>query len=439
MTMTEQQVEKKSFSEALKKCFERSALGHPFEKFKIKAWEAFKEKGLPTKKDEVFRYIKLHYLYAKEYSESFLKSSLTKNDIAGHILEECKNSFLVFVNGNFSKELSNTEALSEKIVISPLKEAFRSYSALLTSQWNKIGKEETDPFALLNFALHDEGAFVYIPPNVVSDVPLQVLNIIDSEDALFTFPRLQLFMGKSSRLQVMSTHVNLSSNECCINQVAEFSIEENATLQFVQANTHAAENVWHFDAARASLKRDAFFEVAAATEGSACVRNDYRVVLAGANAEASLNGVWMLKDEREAHNHVLIDHQAPNCISRQLYKGALDDRGHSSFEGKILVRPEAQQTNAFQLNNNLLLSDQASAESKPNLEIFADDVKASHGATVGQLDREELFYMKTRGFSDAVAKNLLINGFCQEVVDKIMIPSLHKAISMSVRQFLIKE
>lgn len=439
MTMTEQQVKKNSFLKSLDAYYERYVEGHPLEKFKSRAWEKFREKGLPTRKDEVFRYVKLHHLYAKEYAKAPLESNLTHKDIAQHVLDECRGSVLVFINGHYSQELSCTEALSSKIVVSPLKGALRTYSALLTNQWNKMSKEETDPFALLNFALQDEGVFVYVPPNVVSDVPLQVLHIVDSKEAVFSFPRFQLFMGKSSQLQVTSTQAGSSLNDCCICQVAELSIEENAHLRFVQADTHSSSEVWHFDAVRATLKKDAFFEVVAATEGSASVRNDYRVVLVGTNAEASLNGVWMLKDAREAHYHVLIDHQAPNCISRQLYKGALDEQGHSSFEGKILVRSEAQQTNAFQLNNNLLLSDQASAESKPNLEIFADDVKASHGATVGQLDKEELFYMKTRGFSDHVAKNLLINGFCQEVVDKILIPSQHKAISMSVRQFLTKE
>ena len=143
----------------------------------------------------------------------------------------------------------------------------------------------------------------------------------------------------------------------------------------------------------------------------------------------------MLKEKREAHTHVIVDHQAPHCRSRQLFKGILDDLSSSSFEGKILVRQAADKTDAFQLNNNILLSDRANADSKPNLEIFAPDVKASHGATVGQLDNELLFYLKTRGFSDKAAKNILIYGFCQDVVDLVDIPSLKEAIKKIFKNF----
>jgi Fe-S cluster assembly protein SufD len=165
------------------------------------------------------------------------------------------------------------------------------------------------------------------------------------------------------------------------------------------------------------------------------VRNDYRVVIGGENAEASLNGVWMLGDRNESHMHVIVDHQAPHCRSMQLFKGVLNGNSHSSFEGKILVRQAAQKTEAFQLNNNLLLSDRAHADSKPNLEIFADDVKASHGATVGQLDKEQIFYMKTRGFHEADAKNLLVYGFCEEVIDMIPIPSVHQAMKKYAKSY----
>jgi Fe-S cluster assembly protein SufD len=150
-------------------------------------------------------------------------------------------------------------------------------------------------------------------------------------------------------------------------------------------------------------------------------RHDYRVAMSGENSEALLHGLLTLKDRREAHNNILIDHQAPHCRSNQLFKGVLSDVSRSSFEGKILVRQEAQKTEAFQLNNNLLLSERANADSKPNLEIFADDVKASHGATIGQLNAEHLFYLKTRGLRDIEAKKLLVNGFCREILDLIPI------------------
>lgn len=144
----------------------------------------------------------------------------------------------------------------------------------------------------------------------------------------------------------------------------------------------------------------------------------------------------MLSDKRESHTHIFMEHQAPNCRSYQLFKSVLNDFSRSSFEGKIMVRQAAQKTEAFQLNNNLILNDHAHADSKPNLEIFADDVKASHGATIGQLDGDQLFYMKTRGFSDATAKNLLIYGFCEQVIEMIPLASLREEISAKVRSYL---
>ena len=154
------------------------------------------------------------------------------------------------------------------------------------------------------------------------------------------------------------------------------------------------------------------------TEGAKTVREDYKIALNGENGEADLNGLWVLKEKNECHVNVMIEHVAPHCRSNQLFKGVLDDFARSSFEGKIWVRKEAQKTDAFQLNNNLLLSDHANADSKPNLEIFADDVKASHGSTMGQVDEEQLFYLKTRGFSKEVAEKFLVRAFCQEVLQK---------------------
>ena len=210
-------------------------------------------------------------------------------------------------------------------------------------------------------------------------------------------------------------------------------------LDYTQALCGEHRLAWHLDAFRATLKRDSYLKTVSVTEGGMTVRNDYRITLAGENAEALLNGIWMLSDKREAHANIFIDHQAPICRSFQLFKDVLTDFSRSSFEGKIMVRQAAQKTEAFQLNNNLLLNDHAHADSKPNLEIFADDVKASHGATFGQLDPDQLFYLKTRGFSDETAKNLLIYGFCEQVIELIPILSLRQEFSHLVRNYLRKD
>lgn len=242
-------------------------------------------------------------------------------------------------------------------------------------------------------------------------------------------PRILLFAGSQSQIEMVATTAALSGDGWCSNGVIDLSIEEGAQVHLSQTSVQEPENSWHFEALRAVLKRDSKLVAVSATDGSQTVRHDYRVALAGENAEGLLNGMWHLKGKREAHSHVLMEHEAAHCRSMQLFKGALHDRSRSSFEGKIYVHSEAQKTDAFQLNQNILLDEGANADSKPNLEIFADDVKASHGSTVGRLDPEQIHYMQTRGISEAEAKKLLVEGYCREVIDMIPVASLRKKLS----------
>jgi Fe-S cluster assembly protein SufD len=431
--MTEIRSEIDDFQDLLTGIYQAIPKNASLEKMQAKSWERFCDLGLPTRKNDVFRYVKLRDLYRHTY-QVVSSSSLSAEDISSHIYPECANSVLVFLNGAFSLQLSRLNGLPEKMIVMPLSEAMRPYGTLLTNQAIKAIKEEQDPFAALNLALHGEAAFLYLPPKTICQSPIQVLNIVDgggNTNPLIT-PRLQLFAGAFSEIELISSHVKISSADAWINQRFDVALEENAHVRYVQLNHHASSDVWHFDTVRGTLKKSSSLTCVNVSNGSATVRNDYRVLLAGENCETSLNGVWVLKGRREAHQHIFIDHQAPNCFSRQLFKGALKDTSHSSFEGKIMVRQEAQETNAFQLNNNLLLSEGATAESKPNLEIFADNVKASHGATIGQLEKEELFYMQSRGFSSEEAKQLLVHGFCQEVLDLIRQEEIRQRVAVQL-------
>jgi Fe-S cluster assembly protein SufD len=405
-------------------------------KIREKAWEHFLALGLPTRKHELFRSLRMRALFSKQYHSAHPKA-IAPEAITPHLLPECQESALVFVNGFFAPAFSRTTGISKKVVISTLCDAMHTYGGFLNSQWTAALKEETDPFAACNLALHRDGLFLYCPPKVVLERPIQILHLIDAEahPALLT-PRVQLFLGAHSEMSLVSTIACLTEKEFALNGVTDITIEEGAQLNYTQATWNLPETSWLLEAFRATLKRNSRLKAVNATNGADSVRNDYRVALIGENAEASLNGVWMLKKKREAHVHVLLDHQAPHCRSMQLFKGALNDTSRSSFEGKIFVRQLAQKTEAYQLNQNLLLSDYAQADSKPNLEIFADDVKASHGSTVGQLDQEQIFYMKTRGYSEAAAKNLLTFGFCQEVLDLITIPSLHQSMRVEAQNYL---
>jgi len=437
--MAQPGLEQETFKTLLEDIRNRSRYSDGLEKFRSQAWERYLSLGLPSKQHEAYRYVKLRHLFSQPHHLA-AETEVDAEMIAHWIYPECKRSVIVFVNGFYEPRLSCIEALPAKVSVSSLQEAARTYGAFIQNHWTKSVKEESDPFAALNSALHQRGVFIYVPPKCIVDAQLQILHVTIANDSCqVLMPRVQIFAGAHSHLQVAAVQKRLGASGCFVNQVEEIALDEGARVHYSQMLCDEHPQGWHFDAFRASLKRDSSLTTVGANQGSMAVRTDYKMTLAGENAEALLNGVWMLEGKREAHVHVLIDHQSPHCRSYQLFKGVLGDFSRSSFEGKIMVRQAAQKTEAFQLNNNLLLSDNAHANSKPNLEIFADDVKASHGATVGQLDPEQLFYMKTRGFSEEEAKNLLVFGFCEQVIEKIPLFSMRGEISDRARQYLRKE
>jgi len=433
---TEQRSEIDDFQSLLWSLYGQMEEADALQKMRSKSWEHFLELGLPKRKDEVYRYVPLKKLFAEKFILS-QSSKITSSDVEAHILPECSQSVLIFVNGHFNPELSRIEALPKRMSAMHMAEAMRTYGSFLNSQSARTLKEETDPFATVNGALQRDGLFIYLPPKTIVDVPVQILHVIIAGDApMLMMPKVQLFAGSQSQISLVSTCANLSQKKYTFNAVIDFALEEDAHVTYTQIAIDPSNDIWNFEALRATLKRNSTLKTIAVNDGATTIRNDYRIALEGENAEALLNGVSILKGKREAHTHVYMEHKAPHCRSLQLFKSSLNDFSSSSFEGKIIVRQAAQKTEAFQLNNNLLLSDHASANSKPNLEIFADDVKASHGSTVGQLDKEQIFYMKTRGFNEDVAKNLLVYSYCQEIIDQITIPSLKESLCKYVRGYL---
>lgn len=427
------------FQRMLDKLYEQSISNDPAKKFQEQAWKRFQEMGLPTHKTEVFQYIRLRKLYSHSF-ESAISSNVNAEMITPYILPECSQSVIVMINGHYNPDLSRLSSIPKRLVILSLNEASRTYGSFLNNHWNKLLKDESDPFAMLNAALYAKGLFIYTPPKTLLEVPLQILHISTKSDVpLLMTPRINAVIGSQSQLDFISTQTHLSDSHALLNAFTDFVIDEDAHVRYFQSAFDLSKKIWHFDAFRANVKRNSTLKTILTTEGSTSARYDYRVTLSGENAEANLNGLCILSQSDEVHANILMDHQAPNCRSMQLFKSTLNDTSRSSFEGKILVHQAAQKTEAFQLNNNLLLSDKAKADSKPNLEIFADDVKASHGATVGQLDPEQLFYLKSRGYSESEAKNLLVYAFCKEVLDLIPFFSLSDDINHRTRRYLSQE
>lgn len=392
----------------------------------IAAWREKAEKrrleiGDPKPKQEAFQYLPFAHLRLAEKAGA--PSALSIDPYRLPEFNEC----LVFVDGYFFPDLSS---LPKEIVCLPLETAFQSYGLFLQNRWTKVLAEEKDPFAALNAAHHGKGAFLYVPPS--ARAKLHILQIVTGDK--LASPRLEVTLGKQAELALVQTIHCLKPNGCS-NGSIDLTLGEGAKVDFLDAQL-LDDTARSFSSVRATLKRDAKFDAFSLTDGSAVMRSRYTVELAEENSSLNLLGLSMLTDSRQAHVHAFVDHAAPNCTSRQHFKTALSGAAHASFEGKIFVRPVAQKTMAYQLNNNLLLNDQARANSKPNLEIFADDVKASHGSTVAQLSPEELFYLRSRGLSEVEAKSLLTEGFCQELIERVEVPSLRSSLSQVMQKVL---
>ena len=369
-----------------------------------KAWDKFQEIGLPRPREEAFRYLRLKDFELPKPAEPPEYTAENSADI-------------VFVDGYLQKT-----SLPSPLICLPLDEAMRTYGIFLQNRWMRALKEEKDPLAALNGALQGKGAFLYIPPNCQIENPIELLNLFQSPFA--ASPRLHIYLGKQSKLILIQNIVGSPHSFC--NGLIDVVLDEGAQFNFQEIqNLHPSSR--HFQTFHASLKRDSKLKTLVYTRGASLVRSSMKIELLEEGSEAELRGLSDLSYSAENHTYIVMEHIAPHCRSRQHFKTVLQEKSRSSFEGKILVRPAAQQTESYQLNNNLLLSDEATAYSKPNLEIFADDVKASHGATIAQLDAEELFYLQTRGLTKEEAIQWRIDGFKKEILDQAHI-SLRKKV-----------
>ena len=364
----------------------------PLLNWRKKHWDRFQEIGWPK---EAFQYIPLKTLSIPKAAEPSAVSLGTDRPFQ-----------IAFADGFFSTEYSR---VPEGVVCLPLDEAMRSYGVFLQNRILRTLKEESDPFAALNGAFQGRGCFLYAPPQMRRAEPIFIRQFFSAER--MATPRLMVYLGRQSRLELIQ---RLDGAYFC-NAQTDAVVDEGAELVFLDA-LGASETSHVFHAIRASLKRDSRFAAHLYSEGAALARTSIKVQLLEENGEALLQGLARLDGALQNHIHALVEHLAPRTRSRQHFKGILKGKSCSSFEGKIYVHPLAQKTEAYQLNNHLLLSDQAQAYAKPNLEIFADDVQASHGATVSQLDAEDLFYLRSRGLPREEAQNRLIEGFCRELI-----------------------
>lgn len=362
-----------------------------------KAWDRFLELGMPRLKQEAFQYVPIKDLHVPE-------PALSPRDGS----KAASPNTLFFTDGFFQNA-----NLPQPLVCLKLDAAMLVYGVFLQNRIHRALKEETDPFAVMNGAFQGKGAFLYVPPNTALAQPIEIIHQISSNQMVS--PRLQIFLGKGASVQIIQRSMDGNDSAFC-NAHIDVSLDAGSTLFFgdLQKWTSSSHS---FQSFRSTLKRDSRLHYLSVSDGAKIARSSIKVQLLEENSEALLQGLNRLDADLQGHTHVLVEHAAPHCRSRQHFKGILRGKSRSSFEGKIYVHPEAQKTEAYQLNNTLLLSDEAMGFAKPNLEIFADDVKASHGATVCQLDEEELFYFRSRGIPQAIAEEALAAGFCNEILN----------------------
>jgi Fe-S cluster assembly protein SufD len=361
-----------------------------------KAFARFLEKGIPA----------YHYLPLSQLRNFKIQAP---KDKPGSYQRTSDSPFsLVFLNGAFHHEMSDT--LSEEIVLLPLSEALSEYPAFLASHLEKQLAEEKDALAHMTAALTRNGYFLYIPPS--SKISLSIINIQTAKSA---FAHIEILAGRKSTADITLKNYTQMLDPAFSSELINVQLEEEASLTLWKIDSYQTKE-WAFSFNRVSQKAGSHYKTAIVTNGAHASRHDIKVALNGEEARCEIGGLAKLKGFCQAHSRVLVEHKAPHTTSHQLFKSILDDVARSSFQGEIFVTSNALNTNPFQLNKSLLLSDKAIAYSRPELQIFADDVKASHGATVGELDEEMLFYLASRGIPKPLATQMLLDSFAEDIV-----------------------
>jgi Fe-S cluster assembly protein SufD len=403
-------------------------------------FKTFNKAGLPSFKNEEWKYTKISTLFNKEYqlSEDEFKSEITVSDIDAIRLPGFENANeLVFANGKFAPGLSNIRSSEKELVILPLEEAAKgSYKELVAAHLDKSSKFINDGIHALNTSFIYGGVFIYVNKNQVSQHPVYMYHIADAREShTLAQPRSLMFVDKSAKFQVVETYATLGSMDSFTNEVVEIVVDTNAIVEYYKIQNDKV-NASQVGTTHIRQIGKSYVHAFSISLNGGMIRNNTDIIMEAAGNEAHMYGLYLLNGRTHVDNHTLVDNTQPNCFSNEFYKGIVDDYATGVFSGKIFVRPDAQKTNAYQSNKNILLSDHATVNTKPQLEIFADDVKCSHGCTVGQLDEEALYYLRTRGIGKEHAQSMLLEAFAADIVEQVKIEAIRTHIEDLITQRL---
>ena len=397
------------------------------------AMSRFGEIGLPTARrgNEEWKYTDVRPIARREFkpaTASPTRAALTDKQWEQFTVGETGWNLLVFINGGYAEEFSSLPSPAEGIRVTSIAKAIASGDALVEEHLGRHADFKDSGFTALNTAFIQDGALVHIPDNVVLEEPIHLLFLFTSqEDEAVTHPRVLINAGANSSAMVIESYVGLSQGAILTNAVTEVLVGPGASLRHY-AMQRQSEDAYHVSTTEAVLLRDSSFSSVNIDLGGNLVRHNLNVRMADEGASCTLNGLYMVTGKQHVDNQVIIEHKMPHTTSRELYKGILDGKSRSVFHGSIIVREGATKTDAYQTDKNLLLSDEAEADTKPAFWVYTDDVKCGHGAACGHLDEDAVFYLKSRGLDDLSARNFLIHGFVSEVIQSIAFEPLRNHV-----------
>lgn len=400
-----------------------------FEGLRNNAKNELNELDFPTSKTEYWKYTRL----GKIVNNTYTLGQPEKIDITNFLIPNLGAHILVVVNGYYSPELSNFTEV-DGVTLTSLSAAKKQGFEGLKKHFNQFTQDKKEIFLALNNAFHTDGIYLEVAKNNSVEKPYHIINISTGNNTLSQ--SRNLFIGNvGSKVKIIESFVNVGGEKNFNNHVSEFFVAENTHLEYNKIQDKK-ENNFSIATEQVYQEANSNFTINTATFNGALVRNNLNIEVDASNCETNLNGLYLGKNKDHIDNHTVVDHKKPHCNSNEVYRGVLDDESTGVFNGKVFVRQDAQITNAFQQNNNILLSDNATANSKPELEIYADDVKCSHGSTTGQIDEEAIFYLQSRGISKKGALKLMINAFAKDALERISIETLHEYIDNKIEEEL---
>jgi Fe-S cluster assembly protein SufD len=402
-----------------------------FTNLRNEAKQELESLDFPTSKTEYWKYTRVGKIINKTYTTQKVENV----DITPFLIPDLDAHILVLINGFYNASLSKIET-QEGATVLPLSEAKAQNLEGIQKHFGNFSKAKNEIFLSFNNAYHTDGFYFEATKNAIIEKPYHIINITTNNN-VFAQSRNLIIGNAGAQIKVLESFVNLNGNENFVNNVSEIYVGENANVEYNKIQDKVNDN-YHVSTEQVYQEANSNFTINTAIFNGAIVRNNLNIEVDASNCETNLSGLYLGKNKDHIDNHTVVDHKKPHCNSNEVYKGVLDDESTGVFNGKVFVRQDAQITNAFQQNNNILLTDTANVNSKPELEIYADDVKCSHGSTTGQIDEEAIFYLQSRGISKRNAINLMINAFAKDALENISVEALQVYIDKKIEERFTK-